>query len=248
MPEMPPTPKISLFIVDDESLARERLKRLLFQEPGYELVGEAENGELALPGIARTKPDIVILDIRMPGKDGLDVADDLSQLATPPAIIFCTAYDEYAIHAFKFNAIAYLLKPVRQEELIQALKQATQLSQIQVKQLQKESPSVAFVAHTWQGHERLEMNDILFFQADHKYVTVHHTQGETLTDQTLKELETEYKTSLIRAHRNTLVNRKYVKALNRDNEAHYYIELSDGNRVPVSRRHVSTIKSQLDSL
>ena len=104
---------ITVFIVDDESLARERLKRLIQTNTQYQVCGEAENGELALKGIPLAQPDIVLLDIRMPGVDGLAVADGISALKSPPAIIFCTAYDEYAIKAFNYNAIGYLLKPVR---------------------------------------------------------------------------------------------------------------------------------------
>lgn len=247
---MTTTTLLSVYIVDDELLARERLKRLLLSLPNFKLIGEAENGEQAIREIATLRPDITILDIRMPGKDGLEVAHHLSAMAVPPSIIFCTAYDEYAIRAFKYSAIAYLLKPVRQEELAQALQQATRLSQVQLKQLEQQQAnekSLSIIAHSWQGHERIAMDSILYFQADQKYITIYHTQGETLTDQTLKQLESNY-TSLLRAHRNTLVNPHHIKALVRDKDSQYYLELSNHHKIAVSRRHVSQVKLQLANL
>jgi len=117
---------VTIFIVDDESLARERLKRIIQMNTLYQVCGEAENGELALQGVPVAQPDIVLLDIRMPGVDGLEVAEAISMLKSPPAIIFCTAYDEYAIKAFNYNAVGYLLKPVRKDDLFKALGQAKQ--------------------------------------------------------------------------------------------------------------------------
>ncbi len=242
---------ISVFIVDDESLARERLKRLIQTNTQYQVCGEAENGELALLRIPESQPDIVLLDIRMPGVDGLEVAQGISELMHPPAIIFCTAYDEYAIKAFTYNAIGYLLKPVRQEDLFKALGQAKQLSQLQIKQLnEKNKESVTkFVAHSWQGHEVISFDDIYYFKADQKYLTVVHRDGETLSDQTLKELEEQYATELIRVHRNTLVNLAHVSVLCKDSEGHHQLRFkSTDHTVSISRRHVSEIKARLTHL
>tara|TARA_R110001592_G_scaffold177076_2_gene417348 strand:+ start:161838 stop:162593 length:756 start_codon:yes stop_codon:yes gene_type:complete len=245
---------ISVFIVDDEALARDRLKRLIESLPDYAVIGEAENGDIAIKTIPEINPDIVLLDIRMPGKDGLAVAEKLSTLAQIPAIIFCTAYDEYAISAFKYNAIGYLLKPVRKEELTQALNNAQRLNQLQVKQVQQQletqdEDAKIFVANTWQGQELIPFDSIYFFKSDHKYLTVVHEQGETLSDQTLKDLEQAYHSLLIRVHRNTLVNKHLISSLVKKADGHYEINIKNcAQKVSVSRRHVSDIKAFLSTL
>ncbi|MFT6028667.1 MAG: two-component system response regulator AlgR [Oleiphilaceae bacterium] len=245
---------ISIFIVDDESLARERLQRLIETIPGYAVIGEAENGKIAINIIPDTNPDIVLLDIRMPGEDGLSVAEKLSTLAQSPAIIFCTAYDEYAISAFKYNAIGYLLKPVRKEELVQALSNSQKLNQLQVKQaiLQidtKLEDAKTFVANTWQGQELIPFDSIYFFKSDHKYLTVVHEQGQTLSDQTLKDLEQQFQDLLIRVHRNTLINKRFISSLVKKQGGHYEVHIKNcSQKVSVSRRHVSDIKNFLSSL
>jgi len=240
---------ISVFIVDDENLARERLKRLISSNNAYLVCGEAENGEQALAKIPQAKPDIVLLDIRMPGIDGLEVAQVLSTLPHPPAIIFCTAYDQYALEAFKYHAIGYLLKPARSEDLNQALSQAKQVNQLQLKQIRSSDESVKFVAHSWQGHELIELSSIYFFKSDQKYLTVIHSEGETLSDQTLKELEQLYPDGFLRVHRNTLVNINHITSLSKDTEGHYYLRIANtDHRIPVSRRHVSEIKDRVARL
>ena len=108
-------------IVDDEPLARERLRRLLAEFPGYEVVGEAGDGAQALALIREQNPDLVLLDIRMPGMDGLQVARHLAEEKTPPAVIFTTAFSEHALSAFDASATAYLLKPIKKEKLREAL-------------------------------------------------------------------------------------------------------------------------------
>ncbi len=239
--------RITVFIADDESLARERLKRMITALPEYQLLGEAENGTEALRHIAQQQPDIALLDIRMPGMDGLELAKELAKLDIPPAIIFCTAYDQYAIEAFRHQALGYLLKPARSEDLQQALSQARRLTRVQLTELekQKRAEDSVFVAHSWQGHERIPVQDIYYFRADHKYLTVVHREGETLSDQTLKELEEQYQSRFVRAHRSALVNLQHVRALTRNAQGQYHLELHNGDQVTVSRRHTATIKQRL---
>lgn len=242
--------KITVLIVDDEQLARDRLKRLIANLDEYDCVGEAENGEQALARIATLRPDIVILDIRMPGIGGMDVAKKLSSEDYPPAVIFCTAYDEYAIKAFQVSASGYLLKPVRSDDLAAALAKASQVNRLQVRQIeteQQQEEGDVFIANTWQGHEMIPFDHIYYFQADQKYLTVHHKNGETLSDQTLKELEQTYGNRVIRAHRNSLVNARHVEALCKSADGKYYIRIKrTQEKVPVSRRLVSEVKEQLD--
>lgn len=246
---------LSVFLVDDELLARERLKRLL-DGSAFEVLGEAENGEQAIAAIQASCPDIVLLDIRMPGIDGLQVAQALCRMKPAPAIIFCTAYDDYAIEAFRLNATSYLLKPARKEELFAALKAATQLSQAQLSQLQTDDSSANtsdeldehIIAQTWQGQERISLRDIFYFRADQKYVSIIHRHGETLTDHSLKEIHKRFDGSLFRAHRNALVNIKHIHALTRDKDSHYHFELSNGAQIDVSRRLVSDAKDLMNHL
>lgn len=239
---------ISVFIVDDESLARERLKRLIERNCNYQVCGEAENGEQALVRIEELKPDIALLDIRMPGIDGLEVASALAKKPHPPAMIFCTAYDEYAIDAFKKQAMGYLLKPVRGEELESALAQAKHVNQLQLKSIKEQDSNeeAHFVAHSWQGQELLPFDSIYFFRSEQKYLTVVHANGETLSDQTLKELEQAHPDKLLRAHRNTLVNAKHISAMHKSSDSHYYIHIRNTDfRILVSRRHVSELKQRI---
>lgn len=248
---------ISVYIVDDESLARERLKRLIDSFDNCILAGEAENGIEALAAIPKVNPDIVLLDIRMPGEDGLAVAEKLTRLPQAPAIIFCTAYDDYAISAFKYNAMGYLLKPVRPEDLLHVLNNAKKINQLQLKNIQQQIADQhelqrheqMFVAHTWQGHELISLDNIYFFKSDHKYLTAVHTGGETLSDQTLKDLEQTYPDLLLRAHRNTLINKNHISALVKNKSGQYEIKFKNYSHcVTVSRRHVGDIKNFLASL
>ena len=242
-----PSDKLRVLIADDEALARERLARLVSKSSSFEIVAEAENGQRAIELARQHHPDIALLDIRMPTIDGIQAASEISKLEPPPALIFCTAYDEYALKAFQANAIGYLLKPVREEELTKALSQAGRLSQAHLKAIEALNQSDdKFVAHTWSGQELLNLNDIFYFRADQKYLSVIHKQGETLSNQTLKELEESLEDQFIRAHRNTLVNKQHIKALLKSKDGGHQIELSEGQRIDVSRRHYSTIKALFD--
>ena len=210
-----------VFIVDDDEDLRDAVLDTL-EDTGLSAAGFA-SANAALEQLDPNWAGVVVSDIRMPGIDGLEVAEKLAELEHPPAIIFCTAYDEYAIKAFKYKAIGYLLKPARKEDLDQALSQAKQLNQLQVKQLRAESANEdsKFVAHSWQGHELIDFSSIYYFRSDQKYLTIVHEEGETLSDQTLKELEKIYPETLLRVHRNTLVNTQHIGSLSKDNEAAY---------------------------
>lgn len=240
-------------IVDDEPLARSRMRRLVDQQPGFSTVGEAANGRDALEQQSRLMPDIVLLDIRMPVMDGLEAATQLAQLATPPAIIFCTAYDEYALAAFDAQAVAYLLKPVRSEQLGVALQRALGLSQAQLSALQTQPAEAGEKAHlsarSQRGVELVPLADIRCLLADQKYVTVIHNGGEVLIDRSLKELEQEYSDRLIRTHRNALVSIAHIEALERSAEGHYCVRLADTEHRPqVSRRHIGRLRDLLEQL
>lgn len=237
---------MDILIVDDEFLARQRLKRMLENSEEFHLVGEADSAESAMLAIQKYDPDVVLLDIRMPGKDGLELAQDISSLDDPPAIIFCTAFDNHALDAFATNAIGYLLKPVKAEQLQQVLAKATKLNKIQREAAltpKSNSQRNYLNIKSRRGIERLALEDIRYFIADQKYVTAYHIGGEQLLDETLKELEEEFGQHFLRIHRNALVSAKHIEAIERTAQG-YQVRLKDCEQKPlISRRHVNNVKA-----
>lgn len=243
---------MDILIVDDEALARQRLLRMVEKIEGFCVIAEADNAEDALVAITQHDPDIVLLDIRMPGRDGLSLAQDIAELEDAPAVIFCTAFDQYALDAFGTNAVGYLLKPVKAEQLLQVLEKAKKINKIQRVAAQKntlpkiENQRTHITAKTRRGVELIALDDVRYFLADHKYVTVYHRTGEHLLDETLKELEEEFGVRFVRVHRNSLVSVKHIEALERNAQGQYHVRLADTELRPViSRRHVSDLKELL---
>lgn len=237
-----------ILIADDEPLARERIRRLVDQLPGYETCGEAADGHEVLKLVADSNPDMVLLDIRMPGMDGIEAAERLNTLESPPAIIFCTAYDHYAINAFDVQAVAYLLKPVRKDALCDALGRAGRVNRVQLQALRAREANTGeqLALRTHRGTELIDTSQIVFCEADQKYVTVHHTQGETLSDYTLKELESAYPDQFLRIHRHTLVGVRFIQGLIRNSDGHNFVTLRESRgQLTVSRRHASAVRQWL---
>ncbi len=247
---------MKVLVCDDEKLARDRIARLIVKMDGHELVGEAENGVDTIDKVAELTPDVVLLDIRMPGMDGIEAAHHLSKLDSPPAVIFCTAYDEYALDAFKVKAVDYLLKPVRGEDLSEALSHASRLNKVQLQALEKEfsgeeeSRSRTHIsAKSHRGIELIPVSEIRYFLADQKYVTVCYGNGEILIDETLKELETEFSERFVRIHRNALIAIDYLEGLNVDTPGHYKARIQGVDEgLVVSRRHVSRLRKLMQKL
>ena len=242
---------IGVLIVDDEQLARDRLARMVTEFAGYQVVGEAGNGIEAVQLAADHQPEIVLLDIRMPGMDGLEAARHLSELDEPPAVIFCTAYEEHAIEAFDLQAVGYLLKPVRGSNLEASLSKAQRINKAQLAALADDGkPRRSHLsARTRRGIELIAVNEVRFFQADQKYVTVRHGDGEIIIDETLRELETEFGEAFLRVHRNALVAVRYIVGLDRSGDGHYQIRLRDVDEaVDISRRHVAEVRRYIKSL
>ncbi|MFA5941240.1 MAG: LytTR family DNA-binding domain-containing protein [Sinimarinibacterium sp.] len=237
-------------IVDDEPLARERLKRLLQEFPGYEVVGEAGDGESALDVIDDEEPDLVLLDIRMGGIDGLQVARQLAEMDVPPAVIFTTAYSEHALSAFDANAQAYLLKPIRLEKLRDALQRVRKPTRAHKPQAappaEGGTPKREFVlATTRDGLVRVPVEDILYFLADQKYTTVYHLHGEVLIEESLKTLETDFEPLFLRVHRKALVNTRFIAGLERDRQGdqHHWLKIKHvAEAIPVSRRRLAEVR------
>lgn len=242
------TPSQRILIADDEPLARQRIQRLLEAMPDVQVCGEAVDGDDALRKVAELEPDILLLDIRMPGLDGMDTAERLSRLDKPPAVIFCTAYDHYAIQAFEVNAVAYLLKPVRKEALASALARAGKVNRVQFQSLtqQADTGTEQLAVRTHRGTELIDLNDLRYCEADQKYVTLHHSHGETVCDYTLKELEQAYPEHLLRIHRHTLVGVRFIQGLRRTPDGQSQIALKDAEtRLAVSRRHAAQVRQWL---
>lgn len=240
---------MKVMIVDDEPPARERLKALLQEIPDTEITGEAANGREALEQLAHAQPDVVLLDIRMPVMDGLETARHLAVLQDPPAVVFTTAYNEFAVEAFDAQAMAYLLKPVRQEKLAAALKHAGHLNRVQLSRLAARTQAPARQHICAKLRDRLHVvpvDSVLAFVADQKYVTVYHAGGELLIDESLKDLEQEFGGRFLRVHRNALVALNQVDHLDKDDGGHYRVHLR-GNVPPieVSRRLVAEVRERL---
>jgi two-component system, LytTR family, response regulator AlgR len=240
---------VKVLIADDEAPARTRLRRLVEEIGGHDIAGEAANGREALLLSETTQPDVLLLDIRMPGMDGLEAARHLAALENPPAVIFTTAYGDHALEAFAAHAIDYLLKPIRKERLAQALARVRKLNRAQsaalttVEAAQARGHICARVRGTLQ---LVPVSEIVYFLADQKYVTVCHSGGSVLIEESLKALETEFATSFTRIHRNALVAAAHIVGLERDNDGHVYVRLRGvSERLEVSRRHAAELRQRL---
>jgi Response regulator of the LytR/AlgR family len=254
VPLNPPAP-LRLFIVDDEAPARRRLREVLDdcrQELALEVVGEADNGMDALEHVQREQPDAVLLDIRMPGMDGIEVAQHMQKLARTPAVIFTTAYDNYACQAFEVNAVDYLMKPVRAERLAAALAKARHLNMATLDALREAHPkSRTHLSLSEKGRLKLvPVDEILYFKAELKYVTVKTIEHEFLLEESLVKLESEFADRFLRIHRNCLVARDKIDQIGKAHgteEGHYVRLRGLDDLLPVSRRQYSQIREQLRS-
>jgi two-component system response regulator AlgR len=242
---------MKVLIVDDEHLARDRLSRMLAMLDDVSVVGEAANGLQAVKLAAELQPEIVLMDIRMPGMDGLEAAQHLASFEEPPAVIFCTAYEEHALEAFDLQAVGYLLKPVRKEKLAAALGKSQRVNKAQLVALSEDdTPRRTHIsARTRRGVELIPISAIAFFQADQKYVTVRHGNSETIVDDTLRELEDEFSDRFVRVHRNALVAAAHVVGLDKTADGHFQIRLRDVDvALDVSRRHVAAVRKFVKKL
>jgi two-component system, LytTR family, response regulator AlgR len=234
---------VKILVVDDEPLARDRLIRLLADMDSVNNVKSAANGIECLEKLSTFQADVVLLDIRMPGENGLQVAEQINQLITPPAIIFCTAYDEYALEAFRVKAQNYLVKPVSRVALSKALENSGQVTRAHISTLNHQAEVDAISVHNGREKELVPLAEVFYFRADQKYVSMFCERGERIMDDSLKAFEERFPDSLVRVHRNTLVFRPRIERLHRDNEGGYWVTLKDvPEPISVSRRHAKDIK------
>jgi two-component system, LytTR family, response regulator AlgR len=238
-----------VLIADDEPLARQRLRDLLADITGFDVVAEAANGREACELADQLTPDVVLLDIAMPVLDGLEAAHHLSRFDPAPAVVFCTAYDDHALAAFDARAVDYLVKPIRRERLVAALERARRYTGDRADHLEQALPQVQTRTHLCarlRGSLRLiPLDEIRYLQADEKYVVVHHSRGEDLIEDSLKALELEFGDRFLRIHRNCLVARQELQELKRDNDGRVHVKLHHVD-VPleVSRRCLPQLRQR----
>ena len=252
-----------LYIIDDEAPARSRMKTLLSdiaEECPHEVAGEADSAQRALEGVAAAAPDIVLLDVQMPGMTGIELASHFMKNPSPPAVIFVTAYDEYALKAFEVHALDYLLKPVRASRLAESIRRASSIRATQ-------AASIADAAKTLQGgrqnfsvQERgrvmlVPVSDVLYLKAELKYVTLRTRTHEYLIEESLTSIEEELGDVFVRVHRKALVARDAIVGVERgtlavDGEGEgeraqesWQVILRDlDERLPISRRQWAAVK------
>jgi two-component system response regulator AlgR len=235
-----------VLIVDDEAPARERLRSLLAELDQVDVIGEAVTGEEAVQRAAELAPDVVLLDVRMPGIDGIEAAKHMNVLEQPPAVIFTTAFDEYAMKAFDAQAVGYLLKPIRKEKLAAALTHAGRLSRPQLQKIADPAQARSHIAvRHREGLRLIPLGEVQFFFAEQKYTTVRHLKGEDLIEDSLRSLEDEFGTAFVRIHRNALVSVRYLEGIERNADGQYFVRLR-GCEAPlqVSRRMASELRER----
>jgi two-component system response regulator AlgR len=261
-PQQPPR----ILIVDDEAPARARLADLLSDVAAdfpHVVVGQAADGRSALDRLAETPAEIALIDVQMPGMTGIELARHLGALPEPPAIVFVTAFDEYAVKAFEVHALDYLMKPVRAARLLEALKRVQTMTA-------KQGPAIAAAARESgeaQGRKResiavvergrvmlIPIEDIIYLKAELKYITIRTADREYLTEEPLVDLENEFVDRFVRVHRNALVARRAIAGFERVEsidgdsvgEPHWVVTLRDvTERLPVSRRQWPIVKETM---
>jgi two-component system, LytTR family, response regulator AlgR len=241
---------LKIMIVDDELPARNRLKEVLDDcrdKVPLQLAAEASDGVRAIELMNQIAPDLVLLDIRMPGMDGIEVARHAQKLAQPPAIIFTTAFDAYAVKAFELNAVDYLLKPIRRERLLAALQKASALRGTQQGFEKLQHKARSHVSVTERGKVILvPLTDVLYLRAELKYVTVKTAEREYLLEESLSSLEEEFANQFVRVHRNCLVARNAIggfERLTEDGDTYWVVLLKGlSEKLPVSRRQQYIIR------
>ena len=232
---------LRVLVVDDEAPARLRLRELLGEIEGAEWVREAADGESALQLTGRLHPDLVLLDIRMPGLDGLETARRLATLPRPPKVVFTTAFEQHALAAFDVDAAGYLLKPVRRERLaalLQRLATATAGA--------TDSRRVHVTARLREQLRLIPIADVHCFQSEQKYTVVRHRGGEDLIEDSLRSLEEEFGHLFVRVHRKALVAIDKVESLTKDGTGQLTLTLRGGaGQLPVSRRLAAEVQRRL---
>lgn len=245
---------LRVLIVDDEALARSRLRTLVgdCHHHDVQIVGEAANAAQAMALVQHQNPDVLLLDIQMPGVDGVELAHALRSLPNPPLLIFVTAHAEYAVSAFELEAVDYLTKPVRLERLQAALSKAKRMADLLGRSAAEANPECLLMAELGRV-VRLPLAEVLYLKAELKYITVRTAAASHVYDGSLSQIEEKYPGRFLRIHRNALVAPHAIKALVR-HKGHGDAEEGDGwavqladvdETLPVSRRQVAAVRDAL---
>ncbi|MCM8857542.1 MAG: LytTR family DNA-binding domain-containing protein [Candidatus Thiodiazotropha sp.] len=239
---------MKILVVDDEVLARQRLVALI-EEIGqpYQLAGEAANGEEALQKFNQIGADLVLMDIRMPGMDGLEAARQMAESDHPPAVIFTTAYEEHALQAFESAAQDYLLKPVRRVRLLAALQRSQRLTRSQLAATASTETEVPQLHASYRGGlKSIPLDEVIYLRADSKYVMARHAEGELLLEESLKGLQQRFGDLLLRIHRNALVVRRHLSGLEKGRDGIPRVVMRGCEEtLEVSRRHLPEVRRVL---
>lgn len=244
-------PALRVLVVDDESLARARLCTLLAActDPPVVCVGEAANATQAIELLGRIHADVALLDVQMPGQNGIKLAHMLRHLAQPPALIFVTAHTDYAVAAFEVEAADYLTKPVRLERLQKAL-QKIERTIVYLKEQNLDNSQEHLVIQERGAVLRVALGDVLFLKAELKYITVRTAERSYLMEGSLSEIEERFSPRFLRIHRNALIARQAIRSL----EKHHDAEEGEGwsvrlagtdERLMVSRRQVVAVREAI---
>ena len=240
-----------VLVVDDEALARSRLRTLLIdcETPATEVVAEAAHGAQALAELQNEPVDLVLLDVHMPGIDGIDLARTLAGMPEPPAMVFVTAHPSHAVTAFELDAVDYLTKPVRIERLRQALQKAERYLKDR-RGPEDESVQESLLIQDRDHAEKVPLAEVLYFKSELKYVTVRTRTRSLVLDGTLAELEERYPGRFMRVHRNALVARSAIRTLERyldeDDQEGWQLRLAGIDEpVIVSRRQLTAVRDVL---
>jgi two-component system, LytTR family, response regulator AlgR len=243
--------RLRVLLVDDEALARSRLRTLLADcaAPSADVLAEAANAVQAMAALQREAFDLVLLDIHMPGADGVTLARSITALPAAPAVVFVTAHAEHAVQAFELSAIDYLTKPVRLERLQQALQKVERLAPVKPAS-QPDFLEETLIIQDRGRTERVPLGEVLYLKAELKYITVRTATRSYVLDGSLGELEEKYAQQFMRIHRNALISRRAVRAL----EKHFDPEEGEGWAVrlngisellAVSRRQLSAVREAI---
>ncbi|MCC6590773.1 MAG: response regulator [Bryobacterales bacterium] len=234
-------------IADDEPIARQVLREQLEDIGGIDIVAEAANGLEAAEGIDRSRPDVVFLDLQMPGLDGFAVARGLNADARP-AVVFVTAYDQHALEAFNIGAVDYLLKPVRRERLEAALQKVRQLVPAKPRStLKPGEPLKKVVGRLGADYHMIDPGDVVAFEADGEAVWIVATSGRYLAGHTLKALADRLpSTSFRRIHRKTIINTRHIRKISPLSSKRWLVRMSNGLELIVSKRMAGVIREETE--
>jgi len=240
-------PTLRIVIIDDEPLARKRMQRQLKQQPQVCSIAQAGDAASAWQLITATRPDALLLDINMPGDSGLQLTEKLQQLPAQerPVVVFTTAHDQYAVAAFDLHAVDYLLKPIQQQRLHEALQRVIRQRQ----QLLNDSEASWISVRLGRDEHWLPLSSIACCMASNKYTTIYHDGGEHTSYKSLHELEQQHKEYFLRTHRSALVARNRIIGVHHAADHKLQVKLRDcGQRPPISRRYRQALQDLLQGI